>query len=256
MITNRVLTRIRAGKPAVVAWLVSGSPFLAECLCGLDYDGFLLDAQHGVWTYEALLHTLPLIAEAGSTPLVRVPDNDFGLIGRVLDAGALGIVVPLVNSVEDAQRAVEACRYPPQGRRSSGGIRRERYGADYVEAANREIMLTVMIETREAVERAEHILQVPGIDCVMIGPGDLAMSLGLGPGRNAEHEACVARVVEVGRRFGVAVGMACSNTEDCIRRFHQGMLFLPSGNEVGWARVGAAEHLRAVRAGTAVPGTG
>ena len=249
MKTNKVLARIRAGEPAVVAWLISGSPLVAECMSVLDYDGFLLDAQHGYWSYEALLNTLPAIADAGPAPLVRVAGNDFGLIGRVLDAGALGVVIPMVNSREDAQRAVEACLYPPEGKRSSGGVRRERYGADYVPAANEEIMVICMIETREAVERADEIMSVAGLDCVMIGPGDLAMSLGLGLGRSEEHEACIARVIEAGKRCGVPVGMACADTQDCIRRAEQGMLFLPCGNEIGWARQRAAEHLSAVREG-------
>lgn len=218
MRTNRVLARMRADEPALVGWLCSGSPFMAEGLRALDFDGWLLDAQHGYWSYDALLNALPLIAEAGPAPLVRVADNDFGLIGRALDAGALGIVVPMVNCAEDARRAVEACLYPPEGNRSSGGLRRERYGADYVEAANREIMAICMIETREAVERADEIMATPGLSCVMIGPGDLAMSLGLGLGRSPEHEACIARVVEAGRRRGVPVGMACADAEDCVRR--------------------------------------
>ena len=249
MKTNQVLARIRAGEPAVVGWLSSGSPLMAEGLRTLDFDGFLLDAQHGYWTYEALLNTLPLIAEAGPAPLVRVANNDFGLIGRALDAGALGIVIPMVNSGEDARRAVDACLYPPEGNRSSGGLRRERYGADYVEAASREIMAICMIETREAVERADEIMATPGLSCVMIGPGDLAMSLGLGLGRSAEHEACIARVIEAGQRHGVPVGMACADADDCIRRAEQGMLFLPCGNEIGWARQRAAEHLATVRDG-------
>jgi len=249
MTQNQVLARIRAGEPAVVGWLISGSPLMAECLRGLGYDGFLLDAQHGYWTYEALLNTLPTIADAGPAPLVRVADNDFGLIGRALDAGALGIVIPMVNSAQDAQRAVDACLYPPAGKRSSGGVRRERYGADYPLAANDEVMAICMIETREAVERVDEIMDVPGLSCVMIGPGDLAMSLGLGLGRSEEHAACIARVIEAGQRCGVPVGMACADTEDCLRRARQGMLFLPCGNEVGWARVRSAEHLRAVREG-------
>jgi 4-hydroxy-2-oxoheptanedioate aldolase len=250
---NQVLTRIRAGEPAVVGWLISGSPLMAECMTSLGYDGFLLDAQHGYWSYEGLLQTLLVLGDSDTAPLVRVADNDFGLIGRTLDAGALGIVIPMVNTPEEAQRAVDACLYPPRGKRSSGGLRRDRYGSDYALAANDEIMVICMIETREAVEAIDGILSVPGIDCLMIGPGDLAMSLGLGLGRSDEHEACVARVVEAGRRHGVPVGMACADARDCLRRAEQGMLFLPCGNEVGWARARSAEHLATVRNGLAKP---
>jgi 4-hydroxy-2-oxoheptanedioate aldolase len=249
MIPNRVLARVRASRPAVVGWLSSGSPLMAEALRTLDFDGFLLDAQHGYWSYDALLNALPMIAEAGPAPLVRVADNDFGLIGRALDAGALGVVIPMVNSGDDARRAVDACLYPPDGNRSSGGFRRERIGADYVDAANREIAAICMVETREAVERVDEILATPGLSCIMIGPGDLAMSLGLGLGRSPQHEACIARVVEAGRRHHVPVGMACADSDDCLRRIEQGMLFLPCGNEIGWARQQAAQHLATVRGG-------
>jgi 4-hydroxy-2-oxoheptanedioate aldolase len=120
MKANQVLARTRAGQPAVVGWLISGSPLVAECMSVLDYDGFLLDAQHGYWSYEALLNTLPTIADAGPAPLVRVADNDFGLIGRVLDAGALGIVIPMVVTTHllatGAERAAAAERLARAGR--------------------------------------------------------------------------------------------------------------------------------------------
>jgi 4-hydroxy-2-oxoheptanedioate aldolase len=251
---NRVLARVRAGEPAVIGWLVSGAPMMAEMMAPLGFDGLLLDAQHGYWSYEGLLQALLIVGDSDTTPLVRVAENNYGIIGRTLDAGALGIIVPMVNTAEQAQKAVAYCRYPPDGDRSSGGIRRDRYGTDYIKAANSEIMLTIMIETRQAVERVDEIISVPGIDCVMIGPGDLAMSLGCFPERGEEHEGCLMRVLEACQRQGVPMGMACSSTEECVRRAGQGMVFLPCGNEIGWARAGGAAHLEAVRAAIAEAG--
>lgn len=245
---NRVLARVRTGEPAVIGWLVSGAPMMAEMMAPLGFDGLLLDAQHGYWSYEGLLQALLIVGDSDTTPLVRVAENNYGIIGRTLDAGALGIIVPMVNTPEQAQKAVAYCRYPPDGDRSSGGIRRDRYGADYIEAANSEIMLTIMIETRQAVEAVDEIISVPGIDCVMIGPGDLAMSLGCFPERGHEHEGCLMQVLEACQRRGVPMGMACLSTEECVRRAEQGMVFLPCGNEIGWARAGGAAHLQAVRA--------
>ncbi|MGQ9730267.1 MAG: HpcH/HpaI aldolase family protein [Candidatus Zipacnadales bacterium] len=246
---NRVLAKIKAGEPAIVGWLISGSPLMAESLTVLDYDGFLLDAQHGYWSYEGLLQTLMVLADHGRTPLVRVAENNFGLIGRTLDAGALGIVIPMVNTAEHAQAAVEACRYPPAGKRSSGGLRRERYGDDYVQAANQEIMVICMIETPEAVAAVDDIMAVSGIDCIMIGPGDLSIAMGCFPDPGPEHAAAIEKVVAAGKRHGVAVGMACLDAADCIYRAQQGMRFLPCGNEIGWARTQGQLHLETVRAG-------
>jgi 4-hydroxy-2-oxoheptanedioate aldolase len=244
---NRVLARLRAGKPAAIGWLSSGSPLMAEGLASVGYDGFLLDAQHGYWSYEGLLQALLIIGDTETTPLVRVADNDFGLIGRALDAGALGVVIPMVNSAADARRAADACLYPPRGKRSAGGFRRERYGADYTLAANDEVLVAVMAETREAIDRIDEIMGVPGVGCVMVGPGDLAVSLGCFPDRSEEHEACIAQVIAAGRRLGVPTGIACADTEECLRRAAEGMTFLPCGNEIGWARQRAAEHLAALR---------
>jgi len=244
---NRVLAQMRAGQPAVIGWLVSGAPMMAEMMAPLGFDGLLLDAQHGYWSYEQLLQALLIVGDSDTTPLVRVAENNWGLIGRTLDAGALGVIVPMVNTPAEAERAAAACRYPPGGDRSSGGIRRERYGADYIQAANSEIMVTVMVETRQAVEAVDGIISVPGVDCVMIGPGDLAVSLGCFPERGEEHEACLMRVLEACQRRGIPMGMACSSAEECVHRAEQGMLFLPCGNEIGWARAGGAAHLETVR---------
>lgn len=244
---NRVLARLKAGKPAVIGWAISGSPMMAEMMAPLGFDGLLLDAQHGYWSYEGLLQALLVVGDSDTTPLVRVAENNWGIIGRTLDAGALGVIVPMVNTPEEAERAATACRYAPEGDRSSGGIRRERYGADYAEAANSEIMVTIMIETRQAVEAIDEIIAVPGIDCVMIGPGDLAVSLGCFPERGAEHEACLMRVLEACQGRGLPMGMACTSSEECVLRAKQGMLFLPCGNEIGWARAGGTAHMETVR---------
>ena len=203
MRANRILTRLRAGRPAVITWCVSGSPIMAELMVMHDFDGLLLCAQHGYWSYDGLLHALGTVNDTATTPIVRVASNDYALIGRALDAGAMGIVIPTVNTREDSKEAVANCLYPPQGIRSSDGPRRDRLGSDYVQKANEETLVTVLI-----------------------GPGDLAMSLGCFPDVTDEHD-------------------------ECILRASQGMTFLACGSDAGFTGAGAAAHLAKVRGGTA-----
>ena len=245
---NRVLAKLRANEPAVVAWCGSGSPILAELIAACGFDGLLMDAQHGYWAYEGLLHALGTVGDSETTPLVRVASNDYGIIGPVVDAGALGVVIPMVNTPEQAEMAVANCLYPPDGDRSSGGIRRDRYGSDYVERANEEMAVIVMIETKQAVEAVDEIISVPGVGVVLIGPGDLAMSLGGAPGDD-DHEACIQRVIASCTSRGVPCGMALSGPEDAILRAKQGMTFLVGGSDAGWISAGAGKYLEQVRGG-------
>ena len=248
---NRILARLRAGRPAVITWCVSGSPIMAELMVMHDFDGLLLCAQHGYWSYDGLLHALGTVNDTATTPIVRVASNDYALIGRALDAGAMGIVIPMVNTREDSEDAVANCLYPPEGLRSSGGPRRDRLGSDYVEKANEETLVTVMIETREAVGNAAEIASVPGVGAVMIGPGDLAMSLGCFPELSDEHEESIQRVIAACKEVGTPVGMACADADECILRASQGMTFLACGSDAGFVGAGAAAHLAKVREGTA-----
>ncbi|MBI2202115.1 MAG: hypothetical protein HYU43_09290, partial [Armatimonadetes bacterium] len=207
MRTNQALGRLRRGEVVTCFWMNLGSPLLAEMAARWNaFDSILLDAQHGYWTEETLLTALQVIGPTETVPLVRVARNDPALIGRALDAGALGVMVPLVNSVEEAKQAVSAMRYPPAGSRSAGGTRLFYYGEDYYGAANSEILCMVMIETVEAVSRAVEILSVPGVDMGFIGPGDLAISLGCYPQRGSVHEAAVMKVLEAGNKAGKPVG--------------------------------------------------
>ena len=246
---NRVLAKLRANEPALIGWCGSGSPIIAELIATRGFDGMLFDAQHGYWSYNGLLHALGAVGDSETTPIVRVSNNDYGIIGPVMDAGALGVIIPMVNTREQAEKAVASCLDPPEGERSSGGPRRERYGGDYVERVNEEMAVIVMIETKEAVAAVDEIVSVPGISAVLIGPGDLALSLGCSPDVDDEHEACIQRVIAACAAKGVPSGIACSGPEDVIMRAKQGMTFLAGGSDVGWVTAGADTHLEQVRAG-------
>ncbi len=248
---NRALHKMRDGSPITICWLVSGSPLLAEAAARLGFDAVLIDTQHGYWPREALINALQVIGSSDSVPLVRVLRNEPHIIGQALDYGALGVIVPLVNTAAGAEAAAHAARYPPAGIRSAGGVRLAYWGDDHIPDANDEIMVVVMIETREAVANAEAIAGVPGVDCLMIGPGDLALSLGCFGDRNEEHATAIQHVIEAGRAAGVAVGMACSGPEEAIRRAEQGMLFLASGSDWGWFTSGGRAGQEALSEGLA-----
>jgi 4-hydroxy-2-oxoheptanedioate aldolase len=201
----------RDGGTALGAWLFLREPLVAEAASKAGYDYVCIDMQHGLQDYADAVAMLQAVATGPATPMVRVPANEPGIIGRVLDAGALAVVVPLVNSAEEAVAAVAACRYPPAGTRSMGPVGAStRHGADYFGRADELVACIPMIETRQAVERADEILAVPGIDAVYVGPADLSISYGLPP-RNDNpgdpFDPALAAVLDACRRHGVVPGV-------------------------------------------------
>ena len=161
------------------------------------FDFVLVDNQHGDWDDATTLAAFRAISLGNATPVARVRQNDFYAIGRLLDRGALGIVVPMVNSADEARAAAFAMRYPPYGGRSYAGSLAVHYGPDYDTWADREVFLAVQIETAQAAEHAEEIMAVEGVDGCWIGPMDLARSLGVGvghagaPGGRPERAGCL-----------------------------------------------------------------
>lgn len=237
------------GEVTYGGWLSIPSSFSAEVMAHQGFDWVCIDMQHGVVDYQVAVAMLQAIGATETIPIVRVPWNEPGIIGKVLDAGAMGVIIPMVNSVEEARAAVSACRYYPDGARSYGPTRAAYYaGADYFANANREIACIPMIETKQAVERLDDILAVPGIDAVYVGPADLSITLGLPPGMNnggAFEEArvliakkCAARGVTAG--IHANAGLAAKHAEAGYR------MITISGDAPALA-AGAAADLRSVR---------
>ena len=208
---NRLKEMWRAGEPTYGAWLSIPSPLVAEAAALGGFDYVCIDMQHGVADYQVAINMLAAMRGAESTPIVRVPWLEPGIIGRVLDAGALGVVIPMVNSRAEAQAAVAACRYAPAGARSFGPIRAGMaFGADYFSWANDEIACIPMVETRQAVEAVDDILSVPGIDAVYVGPADLSITYGLPPGVDnpgTVFDEAIATIVGSCQRHGVIPGI-------------------------------------------------
>lgn len=183
MRTNTMKAKWANGEVTLGSWLSIPSSFSAEIMAHQGFDWVCIDMQHGVIDYQVALTMLQAIGSTATIPIVRVPWNEPGIIGKALDAGAMGVIIPMVNSVEEAKAAVAACRYFPQGARSFGPTRASYYaGTDYFAGANSEVACIPMIETKQAVEQLDDILSVPGIDAVYVGPADLSITLGLPPG--------------------------------------------------------------------------
>lgn len=215
-------------------------------LATMGFDYVCVDWQHGLLGYEAMAAMVQAMAGIDVSPIVRVPSNDSGAIGKALDAGAEGIVVPLVNAPEDARRAAEACRFPPDGVRSFGIARaRTPFGRDTADA-NAGVVCLPMIETREGVERAGDICAVPGVDGVYIGPSDLGVSLGVDPG-SPEHAEAVRRIRDACLAADVVPGIHSYSGEEGRRHAEDGFRMVTIAADMALLATGALRELGAAR---------
>jgi 4-hydroxy-2-oxoheptanedioate aldolase len=246
---NKVKALWRQGKPVVAGWVSSGNPFIAEVMAHAGFDALVLDMQHGMVFPQQAIQCLQAISTTDTVPLCRMGWNDPKDIQFVLDAGAYGVIVPLVNNKKEAEQAVGAVRYPPLGYRSTGAYRARYYaGADYAQKANEEIIVLAMIETMEGVKNLEEIASVPGLDGFYIGPADLALSLGLQYGpetrRDPRHAAACQRVVDVARKFNLVPCHHGSGPEEAADRFAQGFMMCQIGSDVGAVTATSAASLK------------
>lgn len=227
--------RWSAGDTTIGAWLSYREPLLAEIAATSGYDYVCIDLQHGLMDLDVASNMLGATARTDTVPMARVPWNEPGMIGRMLDAGALAIVVPMVNDAEQAARAVDACRYAPLGSRSFGPVvPNNRYGPTYPTAANDLVAVIPMIETREALANVDEIVSVPGVDAVYIGPADLSISLGLPPAMDhdaAEFNDALDAVVAACNRHGVTPGVH-ANPSIAAKRHAQGFRMITVGYEI------------------------
>jgi len=225
------------GQLQIGLWSSLASNIAAEIISDSGFDWILLDTEHSPNEIPGLLSQLQAVQRGTATPIVRAAWNDAVLFKRILDIGAQSLLVPFVQTPEEARRAVAATRYPPAGiRGTAGNARGSRYGrvTDYLKKANEEICLLVQVETRSALDQIEAIAKVEGIDGVFIGPSDLAASLGhIG---DMQHPVVQKAIEEAARRLkavGVPSGILTANEEQARRYIAWGYTFVAVGSDVG-----------------------
>ncbi len=221
-----------------------------EVVVGLGFDFVLIDMQHGPIDYNEALNMIRAADIAGVAPIVRVPWNDPASIGPILDAGAMGIIVPMIETVDDAKRMVDACLYPPAGRRSFGPIRvGARDGLQYFGSANERVAVIPMIETAEALTQVEEIAAVEGVDAVFVGPFDLSIALGLRPGDNDGEpvfDEAITKVINAANNAGIAAAVL-SNAKVAPLRVEQGFKMVSVTTDNQTLASGSAANLAEVR---------
>lgn len=239
MKTNPVKRKLRDGEPTFGTWLSLGDLYATRTLARLGFDWLTLDIEHSAIDWSQATMLFGAIADAGCVPLARVPQGSHDYIKRVLDAGAWGIVVPMVDTVQQGQTAISAAKYPPLGTRSvGGGMHAMNFAAtvsEYHKQANNEILVVLQTESPRGVENAPDIYSLPGVDAIFIGPVDLQAQMRDAEGRDPtpeQHEAMIQRVIETGRQVGTPTGIHTMSAEAALSRAQQGMQFLAIGSDL------------------------
>lgn len=232
---NTLRARKAEGRPIVNAWLSIGAPYAAEIVAHGGYDAVTVDCQHGMMGFDVALAMLQAISTTSAIPLVRPARNDPGEIMRWLDAGAYGLICPMISTRAEAEAFVSACRYAPQGTRSFGPSRGLLYGgADYAAHANSEIVTLAMIETAQGLDNLEEIVGTPGLDGIYIGPNDLALALGRSPAPESDDATMIDAVERIRRttvEAGKIAGIFCSGGPGAARRLREGFDLVTPGND-------------------------
>jgi 4-hydroxy-2-oxoheptanedioate aldolase len=249
---TRLKTIWASGKAAVNGWLSIPSGFSAEVMAQCGFDSVTVDLQHGVQDYQSMVACFQAMQAHPVTPLVRVPWNEPGIVGKVLDAGAYGVICPMVSTRAQAEAFVAACKYPPAGIRSNGPIRAGLYGlsTDYQATANEETLALPMIETREAVGNLEAILDVHGVAGVYVGPTDLGFSYGLKPVLDRDEPEMLeafARIVAETKKRGQFAGIHCASPEYAVRAIGMGFRLVTMLNDSGLMAQAATAAVSRIR---------
>ena len=253
---NYVRAKLKRGESSFGTWLVLPDPMSAQLMGRLGFDWLTVDMEHGPINIETASRSFAAIAAGGTAPLVRIPWNTGENIKRVLDTGAWGVVVPMVNSRAEAELVVRSARYMPLGDRSVGGaLHAANFDTDpatYYERANDEVLVIVMIEHVTGVEKADEILSVPGIDACFIGPNDLHKSMNKKPAFESDDPQFVGalkHVRETAKKYGIASGIHVIDAASAKRRVAEGFQFIAITSEAGMMLAKAREVVGALGLG-------
>jgi 4-hydroxy-2-oxoheptanedioate aldolase len=239
MIKNGLRTLWNRGEPALNGWLSIANSFSAEVMAAQNFDSLTVDTQHGIVDYADAVTMLQAMRASGVTPLVRVPWLDPAPIMKALDAGAFGIICPMINSRAQAERLVSYMRYPPRGTRSFGPARANfSAGENYAAEANDEVVCLAMIETAEAMKNLEEIVSTPGLDGVYVGPADLTLGVSNGdlpPGFDREEPEMIAAIKQIlaaAKGAGIRAGLHCGSPDYAARAIGWGYDLVTLSNDV------------------------
>jgi 4-hydroxy-2-oxoheptanedioate aldolase len=256
MKTNPIKEKLRRGEPSFGTWLSLGNLHATRVLARSGFDWLTLDIEHAAFDWSQAAMIFAAVADAGCVPLARVPEGDHYCIKRVLDAGAWGIVVPMVDTVEQAKTAIAAAKYPPVGNRSVGGgmhaLNFSATAGDYYERANDEILVVLQTESPTGVKNAEAIYSLPGCDAIFIGPNDLRFNMRTldgGKPTDQEHEDLIQEVIKVGKRVGTPTGIHAMSPESAVERAEQGMQFIAVASDLKMLNTSAQDYIKVLRPG-------
>lgn len=247
---NRLRETWNSGKPALNGWLGIPSTFSAEIMSKQDFDSITIDLQHGLTDYSIAVPMMQAMSASDATMLCRVPWLEAGIIMKLLDAGAMGIICPMINSRKEAEEFVGATRYSPDGYRSSGPVRANLIYPDYHNQANDQIISMAMIETEEAVSNAEEICATPGLTGIYVGPSDLAISMGEGPGldrRPGKVYDAIQHVLAIAKKAGIRAGLHCMEPSYIKKMYANGFEFASLSNDVRLLTQIVSSQVSAVR---------
>jgi 4-hydroxy-2-oxoheptanedioate aldolase len=228
MLRNKLKETWAKGSPTINGWLSIGNPFTAEIMAAQGYDSVTIDIQHGALDYSAALTMLQAVKASGAVPMVRVPWLDAGSIMKALDAGALGIICPMINSRAEAERFVSYTRYPPLGQRSFGPTRAAIAMPGYGLKMNDEVLALAMIETADGMRNLDEIAATPGLDGIYVGPSDLTLGTQEGrlpPGFDREEDEMIAlirRIANVCNANGIKACLHCGTPAYAARAIEWG----------------------------------
>lgn len=244
---NPLREKLYSGKTSLGTWVTIGSPDVTDTLKQLNFDWFVLDMEHSYYSIETARNLMLSLTDSKVMPLLRVGENDQYLIKRALDIGSYGVLVPLVNTREEAEKAVNYSKYPPLGTRGVGPVRAAAYGnnlRDYISTANEEIIVGVQIETMIAVSNAEAIIETKGVDLAFVGPSDLTMSMGLGTDRgNAKVADTMRSIVKSCEKLGKVPGTLAATPEEAKKWQELGFKFIALGSDSKYLYQGAKQFL-------------
>ena len=252
---NRLRETWQTGGSAVNGWLAIANSFSAETMAHQGWDSLTIDLQHGVADYQAMVTMLQAISTTDTVPVVRVPWLEPGILMKTLDAGAYGVICPMVNTREDAQNLVAWTHYAPRGTRSYGPVRALLYGgADYPKHANDTIVTFAMIETAKALDNLDAILSVEGLDAIYIGPSDLSLALGCTPtfdDLDPKASDAVDHILERAKAHGIVAGIHNGSPEAALKRIAKGFQFVTVSSDARLMAAGAQQVMAKMRAARA-----